>query len=110
MQERRQRMADDGQTPVLWRRPRNVIHSVGPADTKFAQNVEYLLFLAAVPVLGCNYRSFNSARALIEAAATRGRVEPVLAIGRDGRHNLGRAVRLEPLAPAQLDDLLALKV
>ncbi len=30
---------------------------------------EYLLFPAAVPVLGCNYRSFNSACALIEAAA-----------------------------------------
>jgi hypothetical protein len=36
-------MVDDGQTPGLWRRPRNVIHSVGPADTNFAQNADSAL-------------------------------------------------------------------
>ena len=40
-------MADDGQTPGLWRRPRNVIHSVGPADTKFAQN-DALMFVKGI--------------------------------------------------------------
>jgi len=38
-------------------------------DIRRGQIAEYLLFPAAVPVLDCNYRSFNSARALIEAAA-----------------------------------------
>src|SRR5882757_11587240 len=40
-----------------------------PLDNDHPYNAEYLLFPAAVPVLDCNYRSFNSARALIEAAA-----------------------------------------
>ena len=40
-----------------------------PACGNSAPIAEYLLFPAAVPVLDCNYRSFNSARALIEAAA-----------------------------------------
>jgi hypothetical protein len=32
-------------------------------ELQSAHNAEYLLFPAAVPVLDCNYRSFNSARA-----------------------------------------------
>jgi hypothetical protein len=37
---RRQRVADGGQTSVLWRLSRSVIDSVGPAGAEFARNAD----------------------------------------------------------------------